>query len=1273
MTNVDKWSGANPWLGLASYTEENTLYGRDKETVVLSDVIKNNIATTVFGKSGVGKSSLISAGISHVLSEDMYIPVKIRLVHNSDVSYVEQIENAVRSKVVCTDNLPTTIKDLGLWDFFHRHSFTTKDGEDCTPVVILDQFEEIFTLTDEDHKPCIREFFQDLSSLLNNIKPDKVKEVERDHNVTQASTPTAGTKKLVIKRVGTSSLQYNEGVDFRFVLCLREDKLYLLERNSANIPSLKTNRFNLQALSVESAMEVVTRPRPGLFSEKEAQERIDELADMGDEGTHTVDPAILSLYMYKYYEKRGTASTGNIFADYYNEATKVIRSKSIAYLEKNLLTNGGYRNQLPIDDALSGGVTQDEINTLLKSVILRTEKRKGIEYIEFSHDRLCAEAKKNREERIVHEQARKARKRIMLSFFVFAVSAGILAYVFLLSSQLQTAEEQNDIINRQKQEIALQRDSIDKSLKFQESQNHLILIQKGEIATQRDSIRMSLQEQEKQNKQLKSQMAVIEEQQRRIDELQSGSKDALNIVNRKAGRLSEVLPYSAVKNAVSLTISGDLNGTDIKYLRDNGMGNLRYLNLADANIVRGGAVYYYYGNEITENNVIGPSMFRDWLSLKTIILPRNITVIGDDAFDGCYFLSSITIPNGVTTIGGRAFWNCHGLSSVTIPNSVTSIGNEAFEYCSGLTSITIPSSVKYIGENAFAGCALYDFINNSSCASDDFWGALVSESPRNDGFVIRDSVLLRCKVDSGSVIIPDGVASIGEKAFGGCWRLSSITIPNSVAYIEHDAFAYCSRLTSITIPNSVTAIDDRAFANCYELVSVTIPNSVTYIGNHAFEDCSALATVNIPNGVTSIDESTFEDCSSLTSVVIPNSVTTIGINAFSGCTSLASINIPNSVSFIAGKAFEGCRGLSSVTIPNGVTTISAMAFQNCSGLLSVTIPKSVNVIGDLAFYGCANLNHIYSEIEDVHRVFAGGLITGASTQFTGIPSTCTWHIPVGKSREYKSQSWWVPTWNIVEDINISKNVKTSYKNGLLKVNDFWYNLLPVEGGTFLMGTSDELIAAGFKTMVMTDSGSVAMYEFERPVHQVTLDSYRIGETEVTQALWTAVMGYNPSAFKGDNLPVDNVSWDECQYFIYKLNTLTGKQFRMPTEAEWEFAARGGNKSKRTPYSGSNNPEEIGWFVENSGKRTHPVKQKRPNELGIYDMCGNVMEFCLDKYSDYDSEPQKNPIGTSEEAQRIVRGGSADDSFQAVYVSLRLICEPDEKYKETGLRLAISEE
>lgn len=190
------------------------------------------------------------------------------------------------------------------------------------------------------------------------------------------------------------------------------------------------------------------------------------------------------------------------------------------------------------------------------------------------------------------------------------------------------------------------------------------------------------------------------------------------------------------------------------------------------------------------------------------------------------------------------------------------------------------------------------------------------------------------------------------------------------------------------------------------------------------------------------------------------------------------------------------------------------------------------------------------------------------------------------------------------------------------VNGVQFTMVAVEGGTFQMGSND---------------GN----EDEKPVHSVTLSDYYIGKTEVTQALWEAVMGSNPSGRKGDNMPVETVSWYDCQSFITKLNELTGENFRLPTEAEWEFAAKGGNKSKGYIYSGSDNVDDVAWIYGNAHVTTYPVGTKAPNELGIYDMTGNVEEFCQDWYGSYSGSAQTNPTGPSSGSRRVSRGGSYD--------------------------------
>ncbi len=195
---------------------------------------------------------------------------------------------------------------------------------------------------------------------------------------------------------------------------------------------------------------------------------------------------------------------------------------------------------------------------------------------------------------------------------------------------------------------------------------------------------------------------------------------------------------------------------------------------------------------------------------------------------------------------------------------------------------------------------------------------------------------------------------------------------------------------------------------------------------------------------------------------------------------------------------------------------------------------------------------------------------------------------------------------------------------------------------------------------------------EKPIHSVTLSNYMIGETEVTQELWQAVMGNNPSDRKGADRPVECVSWNDCQTFITILNQLTGKKFRLPTEAEWEYAARGGKQSKGYQYSGSNNLIDVAWYLDNSNSTTQSVKTKQPNELGIYDMSGNVYEWCQDWYGSYNSSTQTNPTGPNSGSKRVNRGGCYYDYARYCRSAYRDYGNPDFRINCLGVRLALSE-
>lgn len=208
------------------------------------------------------------------------------------------------------------------------------------------------------------------------------------------------------------------------------------------------------------------------------------------------------------------------------------------------------------------------------------------------------------------------------------------------------------------------------------------------------------------------------------------------------------------------------------------------------------------------------------------------------------------------------------------------------------------------------------------------------------------------------------------------------------------------------------------------------------------------------------------------------------------------------------------------------------------------------------------------------------------------------------------------------------------------------NMVYVEGGTFTMGSYD------------SDT-----YDDEKPMHQETVGSFSIGKYEVTQKEWKALMGNNPSEFKRDDLPVENVSWNDCQVFIRKLNSLTGRNFRLPTEAEWEYAARGGNRSNGYKYSGSNNINAVAWYEGNSRGKTHNVGTKGSNELGLHDMSGNVWEWTSSKWcSDY-SHPQNSSSFVS-------RGGGWSFIARYCYVSRRDFGGASYRNCSLGLRLVL---
>jgi formylglycine-generating enzyme required for sulfatase activity len=228
----------------------------------------------------------------------------------------------------------------------------------------------------------------------------------------------------------------------------------------------------------------------------------------------------------------------------------------------------------------------------------------------------------------------------------------------------------------------------------------------------------------------------------------------------------------------------------------------------------------------------------------------------------------------------------------------------------------------------------------------------------------------------------------------------------------------------------------------------------------------------------------------------------------------------------------------------------------------------------------------------------------------------------------------------------------------IDVNGVKIDMVKVEGGTFYMGIDS---IAGTR-----------LAEYVKPVHRVTMSSYYIGKYEVTQKLWETVMKSNESYTKGSNLPVERVSWYDCEQFIATLNSITGLHFSFPTEAQWEYAAKGGNKSKGYTYSGSNDIDAVAWYLDNSDNTiSFTVGSKMPNELGIYDMSGNVWEWCFDWFSNYEDIPTINPSGPTSGIRKVIRGGSSRYRSINCRTGNRYFYSPKCAFNFIGLRLVLN--
>ena len=299
----------------------------------------------------------------------------------------------------------------------------------------------------------------------------------------------------------------------------------------------------------------------------------------------------------------------------------------------------------------------------------------------------------------------------------------------------------------------------------------------------------------------------------------------------------------------------------------------------------------------------------------------------------------------------------------------------------------------------------------------------------------------------------------------------------------------------------------------------------------------------------------------------------------------------------------------------------------------------------------------------------GGTVTGGGTYQQGQQCTVT----ATANEGYTFYNWTEDgeqvsaeanyTFTVTGNSALEANFHQQIDDLTFTVNGVSFTMKAVEGGTFWMG-AQSTDPDGRNYDPEANSG-------ESPVHSVTLSTFFMGETQVTQELWQAVMGNNPSFFSGADFPVERMNWNDIvDSFIPALNALTGRTFRLPTEAEWEYAARGGNQGHGYRYAGSDDAGEVAWYSDNADIKTHSVGTKMPNELGLYDMSGNVWEWCSDWYGSYGSDSQNNPQGPSSGQRRVLRGGSWYFDAEHCRVSFRIGNPPTVNYYLNGFRLCL---
>ena len=647
----------------------------------------------------------------------------------------------------------------------------------------------------------------------------------------------------------------------------------------------------------------------------------------------------------------------------------------------------------------------------------------------------------------------------------------------------------------------------------------------------------------------------------------------------------------------------------------------------------------------------------------------------------------ITGPNTVEVAPG----NYAGVDEIIIPSTVThngvtytvtAIAADAFREYSYLSHITIPATVTSIGDDAFY-------------------------------YLLLESLTTYADITNW-------------RAFGQCTIVHRLYVGDGVRQLKG---LYVQPMLIYSFAETPPECDANTFRYCTAAVHVTQRGFTNYLTApywSSFDNIVADAGAMPTSLELNADEATLELGGTVQLTATLSQASTVPVRWASSNTTVATVDANGLVSAVKeGQTVitATCMGLQQccvVTVVGQVVTVSlsehslTLSRNDMVTLTATTAPIEAEVNWITTDNNVAIVRAAGNKATVIGNRPGEALVIARTAGANDCPDTC--RVTVERPRGDATADGFTdvddlnaiinvmlnkagaiedadrPYYDITGDGNIDVDDMNKLINIMLgvpelleggkryTVNGVSFVMVAVEGGTFTMGATAE-------------QGSDA-YDSEMPAHQVTLSSYSIGETEVTQALWVAVMGTNPSYFNGygnayygsehsenygTNLqrPVEWVSWDKCQTFITKLNQLTDETFRLPTEAEWEYAARGGNKSRGYKYAGSNTIGDVAWYDVNAydvgssspNYGTHTVATKSPNELGLYDMSGNVWEWCQDWYGGYSSGAQTNPTGPTSGSYRVFRGGSWNNSARDCRVSSRGNWPADFRYNALGLRLA----